>query len=82
MNQPTSEERMRVLHTLAEGGCVASGEEADMLLAAASEGVGPIDELIARRLRGEPLPWITGSVQLCGVRVRVGCGRVRAAAAD
>lgn len=74
MNQPTSEERMRVLHALAEGGCVAPGEEADTLLAAASEGVGSIDELIARRLRGEPLVWITGSVQFCGVRVRVDPG--------
>ena len=65
---------MRVLHALAEGGCVAPGAEADALLRASSEGVGPIQELIARRLRGEPLPWIVGSVRFCGLRVRVDPG--------
>ena len=56
---------------MAEGGCVAPGAEADALLRATSEGLGPIEELIARRLRGEPLAWIIGSVRFCGVRVRV-----------
>jgi hypothetical protein len=74
MDEPTSEERMRALHALAEGGCVAPDAEADALLRATSEGVGPIEELIARRLRGEPLAWITGSVRFCGVRVRVDPG--------
>ncbi|HEX9124173.1 MAG TPA: HemK family protein methyltransferase [Actinomycetota bacterium] len=74
MDEPTSEERMRVLHALAKGGCVAPRAEADALLRASSEGVGPIEELIARRLRGEPLAWITGSVRFCGVRVRVDPG--------
>lgn len=74
MDEPTSEERMRVVHALAEGGCVAPRAEADALLGASSEGVGPIEELIARRLRGEPLAWITGSVRFCGVRVRVDPG--------
>jgi release factor glutamine methyltransferase len=73
MDEPTSEERMRVLYAL-EGGCVAPRAEADALLRASSEGVGPIEELIARRLRGEPLAWITGSVRFCGVRVRVDPG--------
>jgi release factor glutamine methyltransferase len=74
MDEPASEERKRVLHVLAAGGCVAPSEEADALLRASSEGVGPIEELIARRLRGEPLAWITGSVHFCGVRVRVDPG--------
>ncbi len=65
---------MRVLHALAEGGCVAPRAEADALFRASSEGVGPIEELIARRLRGEPLAWVTGSVCFCGVRVRVDPG--------
>jgi release factor glutamine methyltransferase len=67
-------ERMRVLHLLAEGGCVAPGAEADVLLRASSEGAGTIEELLSRRLRGEPLAWITGSVRFCGVRVRVDPG--------
>ena len=65
---------MRVVRALAEGGCVAPRAEADMLLAAASEGVGPIEELSAHRLRGEPLAWITGSVPFCGIGVRVDPG--------
>jgi release factor glutamine methyltransferase len=65
------EERTWIARALAEGGCVAPDAEADALLRAASEGVGPIDELAARRLRGEPLAWIIGSVRFCGLRVRV-----------
>lgn len=56
------------------GGCVAPDSEADELFLAAAEGVGPIDELVARRLRGEPLAWITGSVRFCGIVVRVDPG--------
>jgi release factor glutamine methyltransferase len=74
VDEPTGAERMRVLHALAEGGCVAPRAEADTLLEASSGGVGPIEELIARRLRGEPLAWITGSVCFCGLRVRVDPG--------
>jgi len=74
MDEPMSEERMRVLRALAEGGCVAPRAEADALLRASSEGVGRIEELIARRLLGEPLAWITGSVRFCGVRVLIDPG--------
>jgi release factor glutamine methyltransferase len=59
---------------MAEGGFVAPDAEADALLRASSEGVGPIGELIARRLRGEPLAWITGSVRFCGISIRVDPG--------
>jgi len=69
-----SEERTRVVRALAEGGCVAPGAEADALFRAASEGVGPIEELVARRLRGEPLAWITGWVRFCGVRLCIDAG--------
>ena len=70
----SSEERAWVERALAEGGCVAAGAEADALFRARSEGVGPIEELVARRLRGEPLPWITGYVWFCGVRIRIDPG--------
>jgi release factor glutamine methyltransferase len=59
---------------LERGGFVAPGAEADALLEASSEGVGPIEDLVARRLRGEPLAWITGWVRFCGLRVRVDRG--------
>jgi len=74
MNQPTSDERVRVVRALAEAGFVAPDPEARALLRATSEGVGPIEELMARRLRGEPLAWITGSVRFCDVRVLVDPG--------
>jgi release factor glutamine methyltransferase len=63
-----------VVRALAEGGCVAPGAEVDALFRATGQGLGPIEELIARRLRGEPLAWVTGSVRFCGVRVRVDPG--------
>ena len=69
-----TEERERLLNALAEGGCVAPDAEADELLAAELEGVGAIDDLLARRLQGEPLAWITGSVRFCGVRLHVAPG--------
>jgi release factor glutamine methyltransferase len=69
-----SEERLRVVAALAEGGCVAPDAEADALFKASSEGVGRIEELVARRLNGEPLAWITGSVLFCGVRILVDPG--------
>ena len=74
MSERTTEERERVLDTLARGGFVAPGAEADALLEASSEGAGPIEDLIARRMGGEPLAWITGWVRFCGLRVRVDPG--------
>jgi release factor glutamine methyltransferase len=67
-------ERTRVVRVLVEGGFVAPDAEAEALLQASSEGVGPIEDLIARRLRGEPLAWVTGSVRFCGIRIRVDPG--------
>jgi release factor glutamine methyltransferase len=72
--EPTSEERAAVVLTLSDGGFVAPAEEADVLLRAANEGIEPIEELVARRLRGEPLAWITGSVLFCGIPVAVDTG--------
>jgi release factor glutamine methyltransferase len=68
---PTSE---RVVRALAEGGCVEPEAEAAALLGAAGAGAGAIDVLVGRRLRGEPLAWITGSVRFCGLGVRVDPG--------
>lgn len=74
LDEPTTEGRVHILHELAEAGCVSPRAELDGLLEASSEGVGPIEELVARRLRGEPLAWITGSVRFCGTRIRVDPG--------
>ena len=70
----TSEEREIALQTLARGGFFAPDAEVDALLEASSEGVGRIEDLIARRLLGEPLAWIIGWVRFCGLRVRVDPG--------
>ena len=50
---------------------MSPGDEADALVAAASEGVGALPDLLERRLRGEPLAWVVGSVRFCDRWVRV-----------
>jgi release factor glutamine methyltransferase len=70
----TVEQQKRVVHALAEGGCVAPDAEAHALLTASSEGVGPIDDLVTRRLHGEPLAWIIGWVSFCGIHVGIAPG--------
>jgi release factor glutamine methyltransferase len=69
-----TDERTNVLEALAARGSLEPGAEADALLEAANDGAGPIDRLVARRLEGEPLPWITGWVRFCDVRVHVDPG--------
>lgn len=59
---------------LSGAGFVAAQEEADELLAAAAGDTELLAALVGRRLSGEPLAWITGSVSFCGVQVRVDHG--------
>jgi release factor glutamine methyltransferase len=59
---------------LAEAGFLAPAEEADALRRASVEGAGTLDHLLERRLRGEPLPWIVGSIEFCGLRIHVDPG--------
>jgi release factor glutamine methyltransferase len=66
--------RSRIVRELADAGCLAPDAEADELLAAAAEGVGSIEELVARRVDGEPMAWIVGHVLFCGLRIRVDPG--------
>jgi release factor glutamine methyltransferase len=74
VDDPLSRERSRVLHALAAGGSVDPAAEADALLDASNAGVGPLEELLDRRLAGEPLAWITGWVRFCSSRIRVDPG--------
>ena len=55
---------------LERAGFVAAEEEAAELLAAG----GDLDALVARRLTGEPLAWITGTAPFCGLWIRVDPG--------
>jgi len=59
---------------LSAAGFIAAEEEAHELLARAAGDVGLLDSLVARRLTGEPLAWITGSVSFCGLEIRVDPG--------
>jgi release factor glutamine methyltransferase len=59
---------------LSGAGFVAAEDEAEELLACAAGDAELLDVLVGRRLTGEPLPWITGSVSFCGVQVRVDPG--------
>jgi release factor glutamine methyltransferase len=67
-------DRVRIVAALANAGCVAPDAEADALFEASNEGLGPVDRLVARRVRGEPLAWITRRVRFCGLSVHVDPG--------
>lgn len=53
---------------------MSPAEEAAELRAAAGRDAALLDALVARRVEGEPLAWIVGSVDFCGLRVRVDAG--------
>jgi release factor glutamine methyltransferase len=57
-----------LVELLMRNGFVAPEEEAAELRAAAR---GNLDALVARRLTGEPLAWITGTVEFCGRTLRI-----------
>lgn len=59
---------------LSAAGFIAAEEEADELLNRAAGDPIILEPLVARRLSGEPLAWIIGSVSFCGVRIRVDPG--------
>ncbi len=63
--------RSRVASLLAEAGCVAPLDEADELIEAADSDEARLDRLVARRVAGEPLAWVTGSARFAGHIVRV-----------
>ena len=56
---------------LASAGFVAAAEEAEELLARAADSPELLEPMVARRLTGEPLAWITGRVTFCGLDVQV-----------
>lgn len=56
---------------LGRAGCVAATEEAAELRDAARGDDELLEQLVARRERGEPIAWITGWTQFVGQRIRV-----------
>lgn len=72
MVQVAPQEQVReVTATLAAAGFLSADDEAAALIAAAGAGAQALDELVARRLTGEPLAWITGTTTFCGAEIRV-----------
>lgn len=71
---PVPADREGITELLSGAGFVAAPEEADELLAAAAGDVDLLDSLVSRRLTGEPLAWVTGSVSFCGLIIRVDPG--------
>jgi release factor glutamine methyltransferase len=71
---PTPNDFEGLAALLAGAGFVAAEEEAVELRACAAGDVELLDSLVARRLTGEPLAWITGSVSFCGLEIRVDRG--------
>lgn len=66
--------RAGLARRLAAAGFVAAWEEADQLAAAADRSGAELADLVARRLAGEPLAWITGRADFGGLVVRVDPG--------
>ena len=54
-----------VVDRLIAAGCIAADQEAEQLITAAPDD-NTLDVWIRRRERGEPLAWITGTVEFCG----------------
>jgi release factor glutamine methyltransferase len=67
-------DRNALVQRLERGGFVAADDEADELLAAAGGDPDRLQAMAERRLTGEPLAWITGGTEFCGVRIRVDPG--------
>jgi len=63
-----------VTQTLAEAGCIAAGGEADELVGAAAGDADVLEGLVSRRINGEPIAWLTGTIGFCGVDLFVAPG--------
>lgn len=62
--------RASVCRLLEQAGCVAASDEARELLAR-TRHPDELEALVARRCQGEPLAWLTGRSEFCGLQVRV-----------
>ena len=59
---------------LAQAGFIAAEEEADLLTRSAEGDSSRLELLLQRRLTGEPLAWITGRTEFCGLELLVDRG--------
>jgi release factor glutamine methyltransferase len=63
--------RQALAARLSKAGFVAAEEEADELTIRAAGDVELLESLVARRITGEPLAWITGTISFCGLDILV-----------
>jgi release factor glutamine methyltransferase len=66
--------RPDVVDALRRGGVVAAEDEAAELIAAAYNSQHSLDDLVARRLQGEPTAWITGRATFAAVELHIDSG--------
>ena len=71
---PTPPALAELTARLSRAGFIAADDEASELLARAAGDVELLGSLVARRLTGEPLAWITGRVSFCNVELRIDPG--------
>ncbi|MGF1595473.1 MAG: N5-glutamine methyltransferase family protein [Acidimicrobiales bacterium] len=64
-DEPIGDHRDDVVRRLQRAGFVAAEGEVAELSAAAAHDPSALDDLVARRLTGEPLAWITGTTTFC-----------------
>jgi release factor glutamine methyltransferase len=72
MRVPTHPAALAAL--LATEGFLSADDEAAALLARAGDDRDLLDSLVARRLTGEPLAWITGTTVFCDRALRIDAG--------
>jgi release factor glutamine methyltransferase len=68
---PVTDDLDALAALLSGAGFVAAEEEAAELLACAGADFELLGLLVERRLTGEPLAWVTGSVRFCGLEILV-----------
>jgi release factor glutamine methyltransferase len=71
--QASSGSRSVIVGRLRAAGCVFAEDEAGLLVEAA-ETVGELAELVERRVAGEPLEYVLGWAEFCGLRIAVAPG--------
>ena len=70
-HRPDAAEHAKLTAQLSAAGFLSPDEEAGLLIAAAGGDAALLERMVARRLSGEPLAWITGGVRFCDVEIRV-----------
>jgi release factor glutamine methyltransferase len=64
-------DRDSVRQRLAAAGCVFASEEADELIDASAGDPHVLEQLVGRRMTGEPIAWLTGKVTFCDIELSV-----------